>query len=98
MPKKEHQVGRHVFVFNPKANGGESVCLVTDFIDNGDSSKDSIYTSQTLSLQSYCNSAQFTLMGASLTPENLRQLANELESAMIKAQANCNCETEEKCV
>lgn len=96
MSKKENPIIRHVFVFNPKDNSGESLSLVTEFFDNGDCTEDSIYTNQTLSLQSYCNSALFSLLGASLTPENLRRLANELESAMIKAKANCNCETEEK--
>ena len=84
---KEKFVGRHVFVFNPNDNGGECLCLVTEFIHNGDpvTDKEGIFTNQTLSLHSYCNSASFNLSGASFTPENLRKLANELESARIKA-------------
>lgn len=88
---KEQHLHKHVFVFNPRDNGGESLCLVTDFVDNGDYKAGlgdtGIYTNQRLSLQSYCNSAEFHLMGAALTPENLRKLANELESAMIEAKA-----------
>lgn len=46
--------------------------LTTEFYDE--------YTTQTLSLNSYSNNVSFTLCGAQLTPENLRQLADELES------------------
>lgn len=77
--------GRHNFVFNPKDNGGESLSLLTKFIDNGDGE---IYTNQELSLQSYCNSASFTLIGVQITPDLLRKLANELESELIKAKSN----------
>ena len=89
MANRDKNIGRHVFVFNPKDNGGESLCLVTEFFDNGDDPKTGIYTNQKLSLQSYCNSAEFQLIGAALTPDNLRKLANELESELIKAKANC---------
>ena len=78
-------------VFNPKDNGGESLCLVTEFFDNGDKEADgkSIFTNQRLILNSYYNSSEFRLGGAAITPENLRQLANELESAKIQVQTIC---------
>jgi hypothetical protein len=38
-------------------------------------------------LQSYGNSASFYLGQGFFTPENLRKLANELESAEIEAKA-----------
>jgi len=78
-------VHRHVFCFNPQTNGGESLTIITDFIPNGDPGI--IYTSQEISLGSYSNSASFNLSGASLTPENLRDLANQLESAQIEAKS-----------
>jgi hypothetical protein len=86
---KNESIHRHVFVFNPQDNGGESLSLITDFIDNGDGPEAGIFTNQELGLQSYCNSASLQLMGASFTPENLRKLANELESAWIQAKTKC---------
>jgi hypothetical protein len=86
---KEKEVGRHVFVFNPKDNGGESLMLITDYFDNGDDNK-FLFTNQELTLQSYCNSATLQLMGANLTPAVLRQLANELESKQIQIEAECS--------
>lgn len=81
---KDKLVKRHVFDFSPGTNGGESLTLTTDFYDNGD--KDA-YMNQEFSLQSYCNSASFQLVGTPLTPGLLRKLANELESAEIEARA-----------
>lgn len=75
---------RKCFVFNEKDNGGESFSLTTTYIDNGDEVTkecDGIYINQELSLESYSNSATFNLCGAFLTPENLRELANELDKA-----------------
>lgn len=73
---------REVFVFNKKDNGGETLSLAIEYIDNGDAAAglpNGIYMNQELSLQSYCNSASFNLVGAQLTPENLRELANLME-------------------
>ena len=89
MPEK--LLDRHVFVFNPRDNGGEQLMLVTEIYDNGDAAvvglPGGIYTYQNLSLQSYCNSASIALGGANMTPENLRQLANELDEALARARA-----------
>lgn len=78
---------RHIFIFNPKENGGEQLMLCTNFVDNGDPGSSGIFTNQALTLQSYCNDATFNLLGASLTPENLRRLANELETCLNEAIA-----------
>lgn len=74
----------HIFVFNKEDNGGEALILKTEFFDNGDGGKEGIYTNQKLILSSYCNSASFDLHGVALTPEILRQLADELEQAKNK--------------
>ena len=72
-------LNRHVFSFNPKDNGGESLTLTTEFIDNGDGNG-KFFTNQSLNLQSYSNSATLSLYSACFTPENLRKLADELEN------------------
>lgn len=72
----------HCFVFNPEANSGESLTLTTSYYEDGPKK---LVSSQQLALGSYCNSASFDLMGAQLTPENLRKLADELEAAEKKA-------------
>lgn len=73
----------HFFNLSPNENSGEGLTLKTKFIANGDpiTETDGVYINQELTLQSYCNCATFTLIGATLTPTLLRQLANELESA-----------------
>lgn len=92
----EGEVARHVFSFNPRDNGGEQLTLVSHIIDNGDVAagipEAGLFLNQELSLQSYCNCASFLLLGAALTPDNLRKLANELEAAMIRAQAKIRAE------
>jgi len=74
-------ISEHHFTFNPKDNGGESLTLSTEFIDNGDDGEEGIYTNHKLTLHSYCNAAHFELCGISITPELLRELANQLENA-----------------
>lgn len=75
------KVAEHKFLFNPKDNGGESLTLKTEVFDNGDKF-DNLYFNQTLCLQSYCNSAQFNLGTAKLSPNNLRELANQLDALL----------------
>jgi hypothetical protein len=73
----------HVFNFNPHDNGGESLILQTHYISNGDppdAEGTHFFTNQVLTLASYCNSASFNLYGAAFTPENLRKLADQLET------------------
>lgn len=74
----------HSFVFNEEDNGGESLVLTTEFYDNGDYAhglNQGIFINQELTLNSYCNNATFNLVGVTLNPTILRQLADELEKA-----------------
>lgn len=85
---EDKRVHIHAFVLNPEANGGESLMLTTEYFWNGDlvTDDDGIYTNQSLTLQSYCNCATIKLYGATITPNVLRELANELEDAEKKAR------------
>lgn len=85
---KDRLLGVHSFIFNKKDNGGESLSLTTSYYDNGDGPVKGCYTDQELTLQSYGNSATFNFSGIQITPNLLRELANELESAEIKAKSN----------
>jgi len=73
----------HSFCFNKRDNGGESLTLTTKFYGNGDppTQAEGVFTNQSIVLQSYCNSASIDLCGVSLTPQILRQFADELEIA-----------------
>lgn len=73
---RDELVKRHVFVFNKKDNGGEALSLVTNFFSNG---YGEFYTTQELTLNSYCNGATFNLCGTQLTSGILRELANQLD-------------------
>jgi hypothetical protein len=81
MPDK--LLATHTFCFNKHDNGGESLVLKTEIYANGDPG--GIFWNQILTLHSYCNSASLTLCGASLTPDVLRDLANQLENIEIEA-------------
>ena len=85
-------IEKHVFAVNECDNGGEQVLIVTEFTaEVGD---DEVVVQQKLILSSYSNSATFDLNGASvLTPEILRTLADELETASIRAQIKFNQQT-----
>jgi len=83
-PKADAVVKTHSFNFNPHDNGGESLTLTTKFIANGEPG--GIFLNQELTLQSYCNAATLALYGVTITPHILRELANELESAMHVAK------------
>lgn len=85
MAAKEKSLLKHSFNLSPKERGNESLTITTEFVDNGDRNGKSIYTNQTLTLQSYYNSASFNLNGIQITPEILRKLANELDEARTKA-------------
>lgn len=83
--KANVKLGRHFFNFSsPKENSGESLSITTDFYSNGD--PDGIYVNQEITLHSYCNHASIHLFGASLMPNNLRELADQLEKAMAEAK------------
>lgn len=85
--KPDTLIKRHVFHFNKEDNGGEAILLKTEFLANGDPGE--FYINQELSLQSYGNSASFNFGGGPLTPEILRQLADELDDANMQASEAC---------
>lgn len=83
---KAEYLERHVFEVNPESNGGEAIFIITDFSANGDpiTANDGVFINQSIELHSYGNMASINLFNASLTPEKLRQLANELEQTRNK--------------
>ena len=86
----DRPIGRHTFLFNSHDNGGEALILSTVFFAD---EFDEIYTSQEFSLQSYRNSASFTLMGAPITSDLLRELANELDKKRSTLQQAVQAES-----
>lgn len=66
----------HKFKLNPGANGGESITLSTTVHVEDE---ESIWFEQELEMVCYGNRAVFYLSGAAFTPENLRDLANQLD-------------------
>lgn len=77
-------LAKHQFVFNKHDGGGEALWLTTKVYSNGDPG--GIYLNQDLVLQSYCNSATFNLVGAQVTPELLRELANQLDEVIARVK------------
>lgn len=71
----------NTFVFNPEENSGESIVLTTKIFGDRDDLDDDRYITQELTLQSYGRSSSFEL-NFDLTPNKLRELANQLEDAM----------------
>lgn len=71
----------HVFEVNPEDNSGEAVTITTKFFGNGDPITHyfGVYETQDITIQSYGNSASIRLGCSTLTPEKLRDLADELE-------------------
>jgi len=69
----------HHYNFTPHINGGEGLTLTTNYYDNGDGPSEP-FIDQDLTLLSYGNSATFHLNDI-LTPNKLRELANQLEDA-----------------
>lgn len=76
-------VARHVFILNDHDNGGEQVSFATNIFLNEDGDP---YYNQEITLHSYCNSASMLLVGAQVGPAQLRELANQLEEATLKAK------------
>lgn len=78
-------ISSHSFIFNRSDNGGEQLILTTEFWWNGDLSPAGIFTTQELTLNSYCNSATFALSGATITSDDLEGLAKQLRESEEKA-------------
>lgn len=71
--------------FNPDFNGGETLYIETNYVDNEDPNDDNVILNQKIVLCSYTNEASLNLFGAILTPSKLRELANTIERDMIRA-------------
>ncbi len=77
---RDRIVGRDMFAI-PGPHTGEEVTISTTVLDAGDGD---LYVNQEFTMQSFCNSASFTLIGAPLTPKVLRALADRLERLGVK--------------
>jgi hypothetical protein len=71
---------------NSDFNDGEALYIETNYVDNEDPNDDDVILNQKVVLHSYTNEASFSLYGAVLTPNKLRELANVIERDMIKAE------------
>lgn len=80
---KRIPINTHTFVFNQYDNGGETFSFITKFFKNDD--LNGILTTHHFILQSYCNEAKFSIMGFTITPNQLRLLATQLEIAENEA-------------
>lgn len=82
---KDPVLKTHNFYFSNE-RGGECISLKTKFIGNGDpiTNKEGVYVNQELILSGYSNAAIFQLTGTTFTPNDLRELANQLESERAK--------------
>lgn len=90
---EEDKLGVHKFGFFPeKSDGGledpanpraKVLSVETRFVRNTD--KIGVFTSQSIVLSSYDNFTKVDLFDIKITPERLRQFANELEQANIRA-------------
>jgi len=81
-------VSKHEYTINPQDNGGEAAQIITKIIDNGDGD---LFLDQTVELQ--CYGIHYTIVKIpELTPEKLRELANQLESEILKAKAKIHKE------
>ncbi len=75
------KVDEFTVVANPNDNGGEQLSVTVEVFDNGDY-EDNVYTSKTISLQSYGSEAK--IVTSVITPEFLREVADKLEAVMKK--------------
>jgi hypothetical protein len=68
---------KHIFEIGPHVNGGENITIVSQIEDGN-------IVEQTIEIMAYGNSAQLNLSRNILTPDILRELANQLEKEMNK--------------
>ena len=85
-PSVTQPVVTHSFRFDAAAFGAEALTLTTKFIWNGDNLGNNVFVNQELTLNADCNKAVFCLFGTTITPERLRELADELEEARNEAK------------
>lgn len=81
MPERK-SLDRHFFTFNPQDNGGECFSLATTYYEVGDG----LFVTQDFDLGSYCNSASIHLSGETITSNEFRRLANELDQKLARLQ------------
>jgi hypothetical protein len=86
------KVAHHYFTVNEKDDSGEQLSIITKFYQYDDDPND-VYVNQEITLQSYSNSATFTLVGSPLLPAQLRQLADELEEIFNDLKGDVDKET-----
>lgn len=72
----------HTFIFNPDSNGGEQIALTTNFYKDRESTY--VYSSQTLTMNSYANSISINAYGM-FDVDTLERLVSELKAEMDKA-------------
>ncbi len=77
-------ISTHHFILTPKSNGQESLTFNTEFWNNGDKGEKGLLQIHSIALQSYGNEAMF-IISHEITPEILRELANQLDVARLKA-------------
>lgn len=85
------QLGRHCFGFNTKDNGGEAITLTTIIREEeprkSDRPPNTTCIEQEICLNSYCNGAFIKLSQNIISPDTLRQIANELDKKWIEINA-----------
>lgn len=76
-------LNRSVFVFNPQDKDGNTISMMTEYFNNG--VPGGVFTNQEITLYSNSNSASFHISGFTITPEMLRNLADQLEKQREEA-------------
>lgn len=85
MNNKPKIISKFSFDLTPSCNGGESFCFIGEIWDDGDNTPpDEVYMISKFVLNSYGNEA--IISGFLVTPEKLRELANQIEVEMNKAK------------
>jgi len=74
----DEQIGSHIYEFFGDDLTGGDFWLETQYFTNGDPGPDNIYSHQRFVFHAFGHQASIFFCGASLTPTNLRKLANEL--------------------
>jgi len=88
--KQDKPLQKHYFEVPPDTNGGESVSIETKFFSNGDPMPDGLIIKQVITLSSYSNRVSFFLEGNVLTPEILRDLADQLDRKIEQIEKRNN--------
>lgn len=79
---KEKILKRHTYCLNPGDNGGESVTIITKWIDLGEGDPQP-FIIQSIELNSYGKTASIELGSDLLNPGSLQELASQLKDANL---------------